>query len=319
MKTGVIGVVLLWICWMLFLPIKPVMASENGEGESWQLVGTIDGSESPSGKLQDAVALDLNSAGVLFIVDRGRNRILEFDGKGRFLKEVGGFGHGAEQFDAPNDIDAHLTIRVYVADFNNDRIVQMDRYLNFMGTLTLDSDSPYSFAMPLSVAVSNQYDIFILEDLNKRVVKIDRFGNPRVAFGDASDNLGQLLSPRQMALNRSGEIFVSDAGRNEVVVFDYLGNYIRTIRHPDFQQIRGVAVSLQETLTVTDVEERSVFFFGKGKFFRGKLRRNEPDFIPRDAALWDPVQGTPAILYVLTPGKCLIFKKGKEEREDRKE
>jgi DNA-binding beta-propeller fold protein YncE len=311
MKIAVFAFALFCIWWILRDSETRVFAAENGEGGSWQLVAAIDGSESPSGKLQDAVALDLNSAGVLFIVDRGRNRILEFDGKGRFLKEVGGFGHGAEQFDAPNDIDAHLTIRMYVADFNNDRIVQMDRYLHFMGTLALDSDSPYYFAMPLSVAVSNQYDIFILEDLNKRVVKIDRFGNPRVAFGDASDNLGQLLSPRQMALNHSGEIFVSDAGRNEVVVFDYLGNYVRTIKHPDFQQIRGVAVSLQETLIVTDVEERSVFFFGKGKFFRGKLHRDEPDFIPRDAALWDPVQGSTAVLYVLTPGKCLIFENRK--------
>ncbi len=306
--------ILLWFgCMGMFwsaitLPAQEASAKAFGS-QRWEVVATFDGSQTPSGKFQDAVALDLNSAGILFVVDRGRNRVMEFDASGRFLKEVGGFGRGSEQFDAPTDIDAHLTINIYVADFNNDRIVQMDRYLNFAGILSVDEQSPYYFAMPLSVAVSNQYDIFILEDLNKRIVKIDRFGNPRVAFGDASDNLGQLLSPRQLALNASGELFVTDAGRNAVLVFDYLGNFIREIQHPDFRQVRGVAVSLQETLLVTDVEARAVFFFRKGQFFQEKLQWEDAEFLPRDIALWDPRSENQMLLYVLTPEKCFIFRK----------
>ena len=77
------------------------------------------------------------------------------------LKDVGGFGNGPHQFNDPRDVDAHLALSIYIADYNNNRVVRLDSRMYYLSDFKTSLDSPYYFEMPLSVAVDNQYDIFI--------------------------------------------------------------------------------------------------------------------------------------------------------------
>ena len=277
---------------------------------SWSVVQQLDGSRTPSGKFQDAVAVDLDSEGNIYIVDRARHRLVKYDQNFVFVKEIGGFGTGGEQFNDPRDVDAHLTLNIYVADYNNNRIVRFDGNLNYLNEFKSRAENNYYFEMPLSVGVSGQYDMFILEDLNRRIIKFDRFSEPQVAFGDNTENLGQLLNPHQLTVSEGGKIFVSDPAAKAVVVFDYLGNYAGEITHPDLQQPKGVSVAADGTLLVCDSETRQIFFFKNGQSFGGVLNVSGWGIKPQDVVMAVARKSTARLLYVLSPQKCLILKPG---------
>lgn len=279
--------------------------------KSWTISKVINGANSSSGPFQDAVAMDVDSEGNLFIVDRNRHRLIKFTSGGRFSKEIGGFGDGTEQFSEPTDVDAHLTLNIFVADYNNNRIVRFDSNLNYLNDLTARADGPYYFEMPLSVAVSGQYDIFLLEDLNRRVLKFNRFNQPQAAFGDVSENVGQLLGPRQITIDDEKKVFVSDPAQQAIMVFDYLGNYLYQVTHPDFRYPAGISISSHRKLVVADAGSQSIFFFNEGRRFDGRLSLKSYGFTPVDVFLWNPRGSKHATLLVLTPKKCVIFKQNR--------
>ncbi len=274
---------------------------------SWELKLVFDGKDTPSGKFQDAVAIDVDSEGNLFIVDRARHRVVKFSSSGQFEREIGGFGRGPEQFSDPVDVDAHLTLNIFVADYNNNRIVRFDSNLNYLSEFTNNLDPFYYYEMPLSVAVSGQYDIFLLEDLNKRIVRFNRFNEPQFAFGDATNNLGQLLGPQKISVSEQGEVYVSDPAQKSVLVFDYLGNYLLEISHPDFQKPNGIDINKTGQLLITDSKRQKLYLFKNSRKFSKSIDLKQYKINPVDAVFRNIKVKEKQNLYVLTSNKCYIF------------
>lgn len=275
----------------------------------WKFIKKIDGKFSSSGIFREAIAIDLDTEGNLYVLDRGRNRLLKYSVNGFFLKEIGGFGDGPEQFDDPRDVDAHLTLNVYVADYNNSRIVRYNSKLDYLSDFRTSPDDAVYFEFPLSVAINGQYDIFLLEDQNRSIMKFDRFNQPLVAFGTSSDNLGQLLGPYQLTSGSKNEIYVSDHLLKTILVFDYLGNFLREIRHPDFLEPKGIAVSQRNELAVVDQGLQYLFFFEGGLKFNAKLDLGSLNEDILDVALWDARGRSKKVLYLLSSRACYIYSK----------
>lgn len=293
-----------------FLLGKSFLAQKTVEEISdfkWIILKTIDGQYTPSGPIQEAIAIDLDDEGSLYILDRGLNRLLKFTENGLFLKEIGGFGNGPEQFDDPRDVDAHLTLNVYVADYNNNRIVRYDSNLNFLNEFRPSFDSPSYFEFPLSIAVNGQYDIFLLEDINKSVLKFNRFNQPLATFGRSSENLGQLLGPYQLTNGSKNEIYISDPLKKSILVFDYLGNFLREISHPNFIEPKGISVSQRKELVVVDEGSQQIYFFENGMKFSEKIDMRFLNIKPLDVVLWQPRGATKKLLFVSTSQKCYIL------------
>ena len=298
-------------CFGLFLfSVAGISQNVNPESpaQGWELSGYLRGSDGGAMLFRDAIAIDLDSEGNGYVVDRGWHRLLKFSPEGILRKEIGGFGDGPEQFDDPHDVDAHLTLNIFVADYNNNRIVRFDGNLNYLSDFRTDFEDDYHFEMPLSVAVSGQYDMFVLEDLNKRVIKFDRFNQPQTAFGDATENLGQLLAPHQIAIGEDGKVFVSNAAGKGVVVYDYLGNFLEKIVHPDFRQPAGIYCR-ESQLLVADSEGKQIYFYRDGKRLSGRLDLKPYQIRPVDVAVKFAGEKRNAVLYVLSSGKCLLFRK----------
>jgi DNA-binding beta-propeller fold protein YncE len=280
--------------------------SQN-ELSNWKIVFEFDSENTPSGKFQDACALDLDSENNVFIVDRGRNRLIKFSRTGEFLKEIGGFGDGPDQFSSPNDVCARSTLNIYVADYNNNRISRFDANLNYLNEFKSNIDDVIYYEMPLSITVSGQYDIFLLEDLNKRILKLNRFNQPQAIFGDASQNLGQLLSPHQLAISQDDKIFVSDPSLRAVIVFDYLGNYITELKHPEFIHPSGIYLSSRNDLLVADPESQKLFLFEEGSRFLDLVELSSHKIQPIDGAIFVDKGKKKTFLYVLTSTQCIVF------------
>ncbi len=272
------------------------------------LLRRIDLAQSPGGPLKQASAIDLDSEGNLYIVDRGRHRLLKLDGEGNFIHEIGGFGTQGDQFDDPRDVDAHTTLNIFVADYNNQRVVRLDRYMNYLNELIPRWDPPYDFDQVLSVAVTTQFDLFLLDDITKKIIKFNRFSEPVQVFGGLDDPYGQLLEPVQLTVDEVNHVFVSDPGQEAVVVFDYLGNYLQTLKHPDLQRPTGLAWGWDNRLYVVDLEGNEVFVFSPQLTWVTTLR------FPRIA---EPVMDLSVryyknqrqrLFYVLTPQACWIYR-----------
>lgn len=258
--------------------------------------------------IRKAAALDLDFAGNIYIIDRGRHQLLKFSPAGELVDQVGGFGQAAEQFDDPRDVDAHTTLDVFVADYNNNRVVRFDKNLNFLNALSSQWPDPYHFEQVISLAVSSQYDLFLLEENAKRVIKFSRFSEPTAAFGGIYETFGQLLEPVQMCIDGSQRLFVSDPAQGAVVVFDYLGNFVSSLTHPDLAAPAGMCWGEDQRLYVVNRGTADIFVFSKTLAFRNRISLKEYGDEIIDVGLKQEQNQPAKRLYALTRNRCLIFR-----------
>ena len=81
----------------------------------------------PEGKisglgLSQPEALSIDLKGIIYVVDTGNSRIIQFDHHGKYIYTIGGFGWETEQFDRPLDVSVKTGLDVFIADYNNERI-----------------------------------------------------------------------------------------------------------------------------------------------------------------------------------------------------
>jgi hypothetical protein len=292
----------------LFLSILPLLLVANEPGK-WEIT-LIDSfpSDAPLDfKFVKATALDVDSEGSIYIIDRGKHQLLKFFPNGKPMRQIGGFGSGTQQFDDPRDVDAHTTLNVFVADYNNDRVMRYDRRLNFIGSLTSQWQEPFDFDRVMSIAVSSQYDLFLLEDGRKRVMKFSRFAEPKESFGGIYETYGQLLEPGRITIEDNKRLFVADPAQEAVIVFDYLGNYVSNLTHPDFKDPYSLYWGEDYQLYVVDRETATIFIFSEKLKFLGALSLSEVVNDIVDVAVKYDKESKKRRLYILEPNRCRIF------------
>lgn len=272
-----------------------------------ELQDSFDATASKAGPLVNATAIDIDNSGNIYIVDRGKHRLIKFAPDGSIINEVGGFGTEPEKFDDPRDVSSFTTLDVFVADFNNNRIVRFDRNLNFLSTLTSQYDPPFDFEQVLGIAVSSQYELFVLDNVQKKIIKFSRFSVPVESFGGINEAYGQLLDPFQITLDSGRRLFVSDPGQQAIVVFDYLGNYIRDLKHQLMTQPYGLYWGAGERLYVIDKSSNLLFVFHQSLNFLGMVSLNVYLNNAVDVAVAYNKSNESRKIYVLTPEKCFVF------------
>ena len=120
----------------------------------------------------------------LYVCDTGNNRILRLTREGDDFKLSGIIdsvhGTSPETFSAPNDVAVDKEGNIYVADTNNNRIVMMDRDLNFIRDYVKPEDTTFdqnlSF-LPSKIVVDSCGRVFALAtNVNKGIVKYEADG-----------------------------------------------------------------------------------------------------------------------------------------------
>ncbi len=291
----------------------------------------------PVARFQQAVALSVTSLDEIFVLDGGLSKLYKLDRDGKVVMSVGGFGTDRDAFDTPLDITAD-GINVFIADRGNQRIVQYDRFLNFVTLLQNRPTSIDPFASdgrssslstqlwrPISVSVSAQGDLYILEETQRQVIRINpltfasqqqqRQNPTQFEFGGFNAGKGNLAEPYRLTTSRTGKVFVSDGNLRSVMVFDLFGNFVTELGKGVFSAPRSLACGqvettwsgvkqLQEWLLVVDSDHVFVFDADQQTAFRfiGKISSEELRrlFGTAFAGLID-VALTSERLFVLTP------------------
>jgi len=138
-----------------------------------------------------------DSAGNVFVTDGyGNSRVVKIAPGGHWLKWVGTWGTGPNQFNIVHSVAVDNQDNVYAADRNNHRIQVYDDDLNFKRSIT-GIGAPWGLCIPKADA-SGKQNIFSSDGTSGRLYKIDLdsgkvVGWAQTSLGRGEDDAGRLI------------------------------------------------------------------------------------------------------------------------------
>jgi len=138
-----------------------------------------------------------DSAGNVFVSDGyGNSRVVKIAPGGHWLKWVGTWGTGPNQFNIVHSVAVDNQDNVYAADRNNHRIQVYDDDLNFKKSIT-GIGAPWGLCIPKADAGGRHY-IFSSDGTSGRLYKIDLdsgkvVGWAQTSLGRGEDDAGRLI------------------------------------------------------------------------------------------------------------------------------
>ena len=120
----------------------------------------------------------------IYVADTGNNRILQIHREGEVFsltREISSIqGCEVTTFNSPNDVFVDVDGNIYVADTNNNRVVMVDKDLNFVKQFTKPEDATFDQSMsflPNKLVVDVSGRAFVLAtNVNKGLVKFESDG-----------------------------------------------------------------------------------------------------------------------------------------------
>ena len=212
----------------------------------------------------EARTLAIDAAGMLFVVDAGKNVVLQLDPDGQLISSLGGPGAEEGQFDAPSDFDPTNGLVWVVADAGNSRLQRFSHTFLHMETLPVARVERFTPGIaarldpvddrlpgaadgrPIAVATSSSNELFAIEETQGVVLKWDASRRLERAIGGFEAGAGALVDPVALAVDAT-QLYVADRGQASVEVYDMFGGYVRSLAHG-----RAVGVSAL-TLTGDDL------------------------------------------------------------------
>lgn len=202
------------------------------------------------GRFQGAADVDYDILGNIYVVDRAGNALVKYSPTGDSIAAVSGFGNGPLQFDEPVAVCARGGNDVYVADFNNHRIMRFNRTLDLVAIISTrdHADERQRFGYPRDVNVTRQGDLLIVDGENGRIVRVDALGQAS-SLGDIRSGPGRMANPMQVEIDAEDNVYVLDG--NAVVQYDVFGTFVRRLPIADDGAGLPSGISVdRDTLTV---------------------------------------------------------------------
>jgi len=193
-----------------------------------------------------SVAFD--SHGHMFVLFRGPQPLMEFDGNGKFLRNVGeGLtltrAHGMRIDTADNlwitDVGAHVVMKLNPQGqilLTIGTKGQAGEWNEAAGSKRLNE--------PNDIAIGRNGDVFIAQGHtpgkgDPRVLKFDREGNFKTSWGGYGTDSGKFNVAHGLAVDANGLLWVADRENQRIQVFDQDGKYVREMKYA------GLPCSLQ--------------------------------------------------------------------------
>jgi trimeric autotransporter adhesin len=209
-----------------------------------------DGGPATSAAINGPSGIAIDSAGNLFIVDTGNNRVRKVTPAG-VISTVAGSGASGFSGDgglatsatlsSPADVTVDVAGSLFISDTGNNRVRKVSP-IGIMSTVAGNGSSGFSgdggsaisatLLNPIGVAVDAAGNLFIADAFNNRVRKVDTSGVISTVAGNGvsgfSGDGGSAVSaaletPESIALDVAGSLFIADKGNNRVRKVNPLG------------------------------------------------------------------------------------------------
>ncbi|HEX5591738.1 MAG TPA: RHS repeat-associated core domain-containing protein [Solirubrobacterales bacterium] len=223
-----------------------VCESECGSPQFLTSIGVASQNHSAVSKPAD-VAVD--ASGNVWVVDKGNNRIVEYNEAGEFIREAGGPGSAGGKLSSPSGIAIDSVGNVDVTDTANNRVAQFSSTGAFIaviganvnktkveaGGTTLEKNrctaasgntcqagtagsGEGQISEPIGITTTGGQNFFVVERANNRVEKLSPQAEVLAKFGELGAGNGQLKEPAGIAFH-GFLLWVADTGNNRVEAF----------------------------------------------------------------------------------------------------
>jgi sugar lactone lactonase YvrE len=247
-------------------PVPPALPPA---GTTPAYTSTFGATGAGNGQLTHPADVARDSAGNLWVVDQGNNRIEQFGKEGEFLKSVGTLGAGNGQFNRPTAIAISGAGSILVADAGNSRIEVFNGKGEFVKTFGAagSGNGQFSSPGPEGIAVDTKGNVLVSDTFAGRIEKFSEAGEFLKAFGTKGSGSGQIAEPLGLDVAFDGSIFVADWQNNRVSVFNEAGEFVRQFGsegagNGQFKHPGAVAVDARGKVWITDQDNARVQEFG---------------------------------------------------------
>lgn len=225
--------------------------------------------------VNDPGGIVIDPKGNVYVVETGKDRILEFTANGTLIRAWGSGGYGNGQFNSPMGITLdYARGYVYVTDTGNNRIQKFTSNGTFIAKWGSPGSGPGQFQTPIGVDEDDpKQNVYVTDIGNNRVQRFTSNGLFVTQWGSLGSREGQFANPGRIAVDNSGDLFVADFGNNRIQKFDGNGKFIMqwgSLGHGNGQFYNPTGMTVQESqgnVYVADTgNSRIQEFTNDGKF-----------------------------------------------------
>jgi len=192
---------------------------------------------------QDAVR---DTDGTIWLVDNGRQRLVQLAPDGHELMSVGGPGDTDGYFYGPRNVAIGPDGLVYVIDCTG-RLQRFTRDGVFVSSVVLENLKPYNTARPSGLCIDSEGSVYVSDAWTGSVQKLREDGSTERSYPGA-------LMADDVVVAEDGTVYVSDPYWNEILVFEAEGTLLRRfeVEHVmgDYQSVSGLALAPDGTLVI---------------------------------------------------------------------
>jgi len=206
-----------------------VADSGNGRVQVYQPDGDHVRSMPASNSLSMPTGVTVDSAGNVYVTERGAHRVAKLNASGVVVARWGTQGAGALQFNNPRGIVVDASNRLFIADTTNQRIQALHSvtgsYLGEWGYYTSAGNTLSRYIAPVGVSLTSGGDVLVTDMGMHRIERCPPTPRPPAAslpalevWGGppASSETSKLASPRGAALTAGGTLYVADSGNSRI-------------------------------------------------------------------------------------------------------
>lgn len=175
--------------------------------------------------LDGASSLSVTPAGLIFLTEKNRHRLLVVTADGERTDSLGARGSGDYRFNMPVSVDATNGLKIYVADQNNGRVQLYDRRFQYLSSVTADKIDQETRFRPSQLQISNSGDLFVYDSDLHIIYIFDPLGNYSRKIDLRSFQVGS-----DIHMKISGSVLlIFDSDRGIIHKFNADGGYLNFI------------------------------------------------------------------------------------------
>src|SRR5215813_3215747 len=165
----------------------------------------------------EASAVALNSKGHIFLFQRVRPMLAEYDESGKFLRSV-----GDGLFTQPHGLRIDSDDNLWTTDVGSHIVLKLSpagHVLLVLGQKDVAAEADWLFNKPTDVAFEKNGEVYVADgDGNSRVVKFDREGNFIKTCGKYGTGPGEFSLPHSVVADKQGNIYVADRENKRIEI-----------------------------------------------------------------------------------------------------
>ena len=168
----------------------------------------------------------MNSKGHIFLFQRAKPMLAEYDEHGKFVRDI-----GDGLFDHPHGLRIDADDNIWTTDDGNHLVLKLNpngRVLLVLGRKNLGGEANWIFNKPTDVAFNKKGDIYIADGYgNSRIVKFDRDGKFLSAWGKFGTGPGEFDLPHTVVIDKDDRVYVGDRENKRIEIFDADGKFLK--------------------------------------------------------------------------------------------